>query len=218
MTQAHADQLAQQVQQRPLRVRILIFPEVEILDFAGPYEVFSVASRVARRGGLLEHPAFLVETVAARRELVTARHGLQVMPEVDFTDVAQVDLLIVPGGIVNKPLNDAATLAWLQRACSAAGVVASVCTGAFLLARIGLLSNQKVTTHWEDIPDLRAAYPDLEVVDSVPFVDLGTVLTSAGISAGIDMSLHLVGRTLGASAAQATARQMQYAWQGGEHA
>ncbi len=215
MTQAYADQLAQQVQQRSLRVRILIFPEVEILDFAGPFEVFSVASRVARRDGWLNHPAFIVDTVAATRELVTARHGLKVLPDVDFTAAGPVDLLIVPGGVVDQPLNDAATLAWLEHACGAAGVVASVCTGAFLLARIGLLGNQRVTTHWEDIPDLRAAYPDLEVVDSVPFVDLGGVLTSAGISAGIDMSLHLVGRALGASAAEATARQMQYAWQVG---
>ncbi len=213
MSNTDPEQLAQQVRHRSLRVRIMLFPQVEILDFAGPYEVFCVASRVALRDGLLPHPAFLVEAVAASRSTVRARHGLGIVPDVDFNDAAPADLLIVPGGVVDQPLNDAASLAWLQRACSEAGLVASVCTGAFLLARIGLLTSQKVTTHWEDIPALRAAYPDLDVVESVPFVDLGDLLTSAGISAGIDMSLHLVGRLLGQKAAEATARQMQYAWE-----
>ena len=213
MRNADPEQLAQQVRHRSLRVRIMLFPDVEILDFAGPYEVFSVASRVTQRDGLLSHPAFVVEAVAASRDPVRARHGLGMVPDVDFDDAAPADLLIVPGGVVDQPLNDAASLAWLQRACSEASLVASVCTGAFLLARIGLLINQRVTTHWEDIPRLRAAYPDLEVVESVSFVDLGNLLTSAGISAGIDMSLHLVGRMLGQKAAEATARQMQYAWE-----
>ncbi|SDS65035.1 DJ-1/PfpI family protein [Halopseudomonas xinjiangensis] len=213
MNNADPEQLAQQVRHRSLRVRIMLFPEVEILDFAGPYEVFSVASRVAQRDGLLPHPAFVVEAVSGSRSTVSARHGLGMVPDVDFDDAAAADVLIVPGGVVAQPLNDPASLGWLQRACSEAGIVASVCTGAFLLARIGLLTNQRVTTHWEDIPGLRSAYPELDVVESVPFVDLGNLLTSAGISAGIDMSLHLVGRILGPKAAKATARQMQYAWE-----
>lgn len=206
--------LAREVAQRPLRVQILLFPDVEILDFAGPYEVFSVASRVAQRGGLMAHPPFDVQTVAAAAPL-RARHGLTVIADHGFDDVPAADLLIIPGGVVDQPLNDEATLAWLRQATQRAALVASVCTGAFLLAKIGLLANRRVTTHWEDIPDLRSAYPDLQVLESVPFVDLGNLLTSAGISAGIDMSLHLVGRILGPDTAVATARQMQYHWQVG---
>lgn len=207
--------LSREVEQRTLGVRIMLFPEVEILDFAGPYEVFSVASRVARRDGLLRHAPFEVQTIATSTAPVRARHGLTVIPELGFDDASSADLLIIPGGVVDQPLHDDATLAWLRQATERAALVASVCTGAFLLAKIGLLKHRRVTTHWEDIPDLRAAHPDLEVLESVPFVDLGNLLTSAGISAGIDMSLHLVGRILGPEVAAATARQMQYRWQVG---
>jgi transcriptional regulator GlxA family with amidase domain len=198
------------VRSRTLDVAILLFPDVEVLDFAGPYEVFSVASRIHRGTA---HPPFRVSTVAARRMPVAARHGLPVIANFGFAEQKRTDLLIVPGGIVDQPLGDPATLAWLEAASKAAALTASVCTGAFLLAKIGLLGGRRATTHWEDIPELRAAHPDLDVVENVPYIDEGAVVTSAGISAGIDMSLHLVGRILGLAAAQATARQMQYDWE-----
>ncbi|UTW07028.1 DJ-1/PfpI family protein [Pseudomonas benzenivorans] len=204
--------LAARVRQRPLAVAILLFPEVEVLDFAGPFEVFSVASRVALRGALPTHPAFTVQTVAATPALVAARHGLQVLPAASFADAAPCDVLIVPGGVVTQPLGDDATLAWVAETAGRASLTASVCTGAFILARAGLLGGGPVTTHWEDVADLRAGYPRLEVVEGVPFVERGSIFTSAGISAGIGMSLHLVGRILGAELARATARQMQYDW------
>ncbi|MEX6504081.1 DJ-1/PfpI family protein [Pseudomonas zhanjiangensis] len=204
--------LAARVHQRTLEVGILLFPEVEILDFAGPYEVFSVAARVARRDRLLAHDAFRLRSIAAERTLIRARHGLRLMADADFADEPACDLLIVPGGVVDQPLSDPATLAWVRQAAAQAAVTASVCTGAFILAEAGLLAGQRVTTHWEDIADLRSRYPDLTVAESVPFVDLGATLTSAGISAGIAMSLHLVARILGPQAARATARQMQYDW------
>jgi transcriptional regulator GlxA family with amidase domain len=202
-------ELAARLQSRPLDVAILLFPEVEVLDFAGPFEVFSVASRIHRARA---HPPFRVSTVAAERMPVAARHGLPVIANFGFAERPPVDLLIVPGGIVDQPLGDPATLAWLAAAAKQAALTVSVCTGAFLLARLGLLAGRTVTTHWEDIPALRAAHPDLNVVEDVPYVDQGQIVTSAGISAGIDMSLHLVGRVLGLPAAQATARQMQYSW------
>lgn len=197
---------------RPIEVGILLFPDVEILDFAGPFEVFSVASRVARRNGALATVPFRVSTVAAQRETVVARHGLRVEPDHDFADAPAFDLLIVPGGVMTQPLADPATLDWVAAAARAATLTASVCTGAFVLARLGLLDGLEATTHWEDIPDLRAAFPDVRVVEDVPFVDEGQIVTSAGISAGIGMSLHLVGRVLGTELASATARQMQYDW------
>lgn len=212
MSEFQGEVLAAQIQQRTLEVGILLFPEVEILDFAGPYEVFSVAARVATRDQLLPHPAFRVRTIAAEPTLLTVRHGLRVMPDLGFADESPCDLLLVPGGVVTQPLRDPATLAWVRRTSARAAVTASVCTGAFILAEAGLIEGRRVTTHWEDIPDLREQYPDLDVIESVPYVDLGSILTSAGISAGIAMSLHLVARLLGADAARATARQMQYDW------
>lgn len=215
MSEFQAEVLAARVQQRTLEVNILLFPDVEILDFAGPYEVFSVAARVAKRDKLLAHPAFRVRTIAAEPALLTVRHGLQVLPDAGFADESPCDLLIVPGGVVTQPLRDPATLAWVRATSARAAVTASVCTGAFILAEAGLIEGRTATTHWEDIPDLREQYPDLEVVESVPYVDLGAIVTSAGISAGIGMSLHLVARLLGANAARATARQMQYEWTDG---
>jgi transcriptional regulator GlxA family with amidase domain len=109
-------------------------------------------------------------------------------------------------------LNDTSILAWIQSAARSAALTASVCTGAFLLAKSGLLEGRTVTTHWEDIADLRADFPELDIVESMPYVDQGNIVTSGGISAGIEMSLHLVERMLGTSAAVATARQMEYRW------
>jgi transcriptional regulator GlxA family with amidase domain len=195
--------------QRSLEVAILIFPEVEVLDFAGPFEVFSVAGRILKQDG---RAPFRVSTVAAEAAPVRARHGLAVTPSACFADHPATDILIVPGGIVTQPLNHAKTLDWIRVTARDAGLVASVCTGAFILAKLGMLEGHACTTHWEDIPDLRRDHPDLDVIENAPFVDEGAVVTSAGISAGIGMSLHLVGRILGADAAKRTARQMQYDW------
>ena len=205
----HEPDLTSLARSRTLDIAILLFPEVEVLDFAGPFEVFSVASRIARDW---PQAPFRVSTVAAQRQPVPARHGLPVLANFSFDERPPVDLLIVPGGIVDQPMGDPATLAWLASATRQAALTASVCTGAFLLAKLGLLDGRTVTTHWEDIPELRSAYPALTVVEDVPYVDEGRIVTSAGISAGITMSLHLVGRILGVAAAQATARQMQYDW------
>jgi transcriptional regulator GlxA family with amidase domain len=203
---AHLRALAQA---RTLDVAILIFPEVEVLDFAGPFEVFGVASRIDKAHA---HPPFRVRTIAAERT-VPARHGLVVTPHLCFPDHPPADILIVPGGIMDQPLADPATLDWVAGAAGQAALTASVCTGAFILAKLGMLDGRAATSHWEDIPDLRRDYPAIRVLEDVPFVDEGRIVTSAGISAGIGMSLHLVGRILGADAARRTARQMQYDWE-----
>lgn len=211
MTMHKPDAVSQPCVQETLRVGILLFPDVEVLDFAGPFEVFSVAARIAPklRG---TRPPFAVTTIAAAPGPVVARHGLRVMPDHDFADAPPIDILVVPGGVVAQPLGDPATLAWIEAAAARARLVASVCTGAFLLARVGLLDGRAATTHWEDIADLRAMFPAVRVVEDAPFVDQGRVVTSAGISAGIAMSLHIVGRIGGEALAISTARQMQYDW------
>lgn len=206
------DIVARRQRLKTLHVGILVFPDVEVLDFAGPFEVFSVASRIAVRRPQFLEPPFRVSIIGAAGTMVPARHGLGVQPHFGFVDAPDVDVLIVPGGVVTQPLQDSNTLEWVRSTARRAALTASVCTGAFILAKLGLIDGLSVTTHWEDIPHLRAEYPDLKVIESVPYVDHGRIVTSAGISAGIGMSLHLVGRILGEDMARATARQMEYDW------
>ena len=196
---------------RRLHVGILVFPDVEVLDFAGPFEVFSVASRIAEREIGIASP-FQVALVGAASGVIPARHGLGIVPHHSFADAPGLDLLVVAGGIVTQPLGDAATLDWVRAQHERAALTASVCTGAFVLAKAGLLGELAVTTHWDDIAELRRDYPALTVRENVPYVDNGRIVTSAGISAGIGMSLHLVARILGEPMALATARRMEYDW------
>ncbi len=197
-----------------LRVLILAFDGVEALDFAGPFEVFTTASRVAQRIAPGTPAVFDVASVAeaASGQPVQARAGLQLLASHALAGSPQADVLIVPGGVVDAPLASPATLDWIARQAAGARITASVCTGAFLLAASGVVTTDAVTTHWEDIADLRAQFPALDVRDGVRWVDNGRIVSSAGISAGIDMSLHLVERLAGRELAERTARQMDYAW------
>lgn len=194
----------------PLNVAILVFPDVEVLDFAGPFEVFSVATRLATRNGTAApFRPFLVAKAAGP---VRARHGLQVVAGAGFADMAAPQVLIVPGGVMDAPLGDRDTLDWIGQAHRTGLLTASVCTGALLLAKVGLLDGLSVTTHWADVDGLRALAPHSRVETGRPFVDQGRIVTSGGISAGIDMSLHLVGRLTTPALAVRTARQMEYRW------
>ncbi|MCA3086804.1 MAG: DJ-1/PfpI family protein, partial [Rhodocyclaceae bacterium] len=175
-------------------VGIFIFPIVEILDFAGPYEVFTTASRMALREAPDRAPPFNVFTIAATTAPVHARAEFAALPKYDFTDHPPIDVLIVPGGVVDAEVGNPDVIAWIKRIASHAQLVASVCTGAFMLAEAGLLSGCSATTHWEDAEDLARRYPEVNVINERRWVDQGSVVTSGGISAGIDMSLHLVER------------------------
>ena len=195
-----------------LRVQILAFDEVEALDFCGPFEVFTTASRVHGRQHADEPPMFDVESVAAE-EVVRARAGLRLLADHSLATAPPADVLVIPGGVVDAALASTDTLAWIAAQARKARITASVCTGAFLLAASGVLQgNARVTTHWEDIADLRAKFPALDVAEHERWVDNGSIVTSAGISAGIDMSLHLVERLAGRDLALRTARQMDFAW------
>lgn len=200
---------------RPRNVGIYIYDDVEVLDFAGPFEVFSVASRVAVRQAPDAPPPFTVFTVSRDGARVAARGRLGVAPAYGIDGHPDIDLLIIPGGVVDAELARPAVVDWIRARAADAEIVASVCTGAFLLAEAGLLDGLEATTHWEDADDLAARHPRLTVVrDAGGWIDEGRIVTSAGISAGIDMSLHLVGRLLGRAMAERTARQMEYRWGG----
>jgi transcriptional regulator GlxA family with amidase domain len=190
-------------------VGILLFRDVEVLDFAGPLEVFSAASRVALRLAPDASPPFDVFTVAVDAAPVHARAGLAVVPNHTFTDHPSIDVLVVPGGDVRAPLACPATLRWLEDRAAHAEVTASVCTGAFLLGACGLLDGRDVTTHHEDLDGLAEACPTAQVHAGRRWIDSGAVVTAAGVAAGLDMSLHLVERFAGAGLAAATARYVE---------
>ena len=196
-----------------MKLGILVFDDMELLDMAGPYEVFTTAARVhARRQAAGADPLFTVTTVARSREPVRARAGLQVTPDTAFGEHPAFDCTVVPGGVVDGELERPEALAWIAAQRKSTRVLASVCTGALLLAQAGVLDGLAATTHWEDLDALRSLRPAVRVQEGVRWVDEGAVVTSAGISAGIDMCLHLVRRLHSQELARLTARQMDYDW------
>ncbi len=191
----------------PRNVAILIFDDVEVLDFAGPFEVFSVAGR-----GQEPRP-FSVYTVAGQAGPVTARGGLSVNPRYTTGDCPPPRILVVPGGSGTRlAVEDEALVAWVARTARQAELALSVCTGSSLLGRAGLLDGLAATTHHSAFDFLRESAPGAHVITDRRFVDNGAVITSAGISAGIDMALYVVARLLGAQAAADAARYMEYDW------
>ncbi|MBI2497476.1 MAG: DJ-1/PfpI family protein [Opitutae bacterium] len=187
-------------------VAILVFPEVEVLDFAGPFEVFAVTNE-------LNPDTFPTFTVAETPGSIRARNGLKLVPDFTLENAPAPQILVVPGGAGTRPLlKKPAVLEWIRQRARQAEVIASVCTGSLVLAQAGLLNNLRATTHHENFAELAALAPNTDVVENARFTDNGQVLTSAGISAGIDLSLHIVGRLLGAETARRTARYMEYHW------
>jgi transcriptional regulator GlxA family with amidase domain len=192
------------------RVGILVFPEVEVLDFCGPFEVFSVTrlDEARRREDL---SPFDVLLVAEGGRAVTASGGLRVVPDHTLASCPPLDVLVVPGGwgtrreIGNRPLLD-----WIAARSREVATLASVCTGAMLLGHAGLLDGRRATTHWRSLDWMAESFPRATVVRDRHVVEDGTLITSAGISAGIDLSLRVVVRYCGEPVARATARHMEY--------
>lgn len=195
-------------------VGILIYDDVEVLDFAGPYEVFTTASRMALRAAPDAPPPFRVFTVAVSAAPVRARAGLVLAPEHTLASHPEIDVLVVPGGVVTRELDRAEVAAWIYATAGRSELTVSICTGSFLLARAGLLDGLEATTHWEDVDDMRTRFPKVTVFAraGLRWVDAGRFVTSAGISAGIDVSLHVVERLAGRVLAERTARQMDFDW------
>lgn len=193
---------------------IFIFHDVEVLDFAGPFEVFGVCG--LRNGG--EKP-FNVFTVA-QKELVVARNGLKITPHYLLDNCPHADIVLLPGGGGNRPdgspfgtrheMNNELLLKWIREKDRTAELMLSVCTGSLLLARAGLLEGLSATTHWKAVDTMRSVAPNTTVLPEERWVDNGRIILSAGISAGIDMSLYVISKLLGNEAANETAAYMQY--------
>lgn len=188
------------------KIGIFLFNDVEVLDFAGPFEVFSVT---AREDG---SKPFIVQTISETGQMIRARNGLKVYPDYSFQTMAKFDLLIIPGGLGarEREVHNKTVINWIKEQMGEVQWMASVCTGALLLAEAGLLDGLNATTHWASLTRLKEEYPQVNVVKKVKFVDEGRIITSGGISAGINMSFHLVKRLAGVKIAKETAKRMEY--------
>lgn len=184
---------------------IFVFDDVEVLDFAGPFEVFAAADELS--GAKLFH----VFTVAELRATIRARNGLKIVPDFTFENCPMPQVLVLPGGqgtrsLLNRPL----LMEWIRRQARHANITMSVCSGALLLAKAGLLDGLQVTTHHQCLDLVRELAPAAAIAPEQRFTDNGRVCTSAGVSAGIDLSLHVVSRLAGSEIADTTARYLEY--------
>ena len=189
-----------------MNIAIYIYSDAEVLDFSGPFEVLSTAKRIAKQD-------WNIFFVTENDELVKARGGMLVQPHFSIDNHPPIDILIVVGGVHTAEVTNTKVIDWIKEVNQHSTKTASICTGAFLLAQAGLLDGLNVTTHWEDIKDLRNDYPALNVIEKTRWIEDGKFITSAGISAGIDMSLYLLSTISTHALAEQTAQQMEYQWQ-----
>ncbi|MEZ2718316.1 DJ-1/PfpI family protein [Niallia circulans] len=189
---------------KELIVGIFIYNEVEVLDVAGPFEVFSLAGE--------ENKLFHVYTISEKGGTILARNGLRIEADFSFENHPVLDILIVPGGYGAEEIEiyNPVSIKWIKKQSRKVEFMTSVCTGAFLLAKAELLDNLKATTHWMDIDRLEQEFPKVQIVREVKFVDEGKILTSGGISAGINMSFHIVEKLYGEEVGRETAKRMEY--------
>jgi transcriptional regulator GlxA family with amidase domain len=195
---ASADEMSMHMGGKSLKVAVVLFDGVEEIDYAGPIEVFGASGSTILTVGLTKAP-------------VTSVYGLRVTPEYDTADLPEVDVLLVPGGGIVEAWKNPQLLAWIKERSARVKVTMSVCSGAFILGKAGLLDGQPATTTSSMRGELARHFPKAQVQQR-RFVDAGKLITTAGLSAGIDGSLYLVQRELGAERAKAAASYMEYDW------
>jgi transcriptional regulator GlxA family with amidase domain len=198
-------------------VAVLLFDDVEVLDFAGPFEVFSVTGK--RDGS----DPFTVYTVA-EKPIIQARNNLTITPTYNLQNCPRPDILVLPGGGGKRPdgtlfgtrkeKTNQVVLEWLQRQSKNTEIILSVCTGALLLAKAGLMDGLRATTHHRALDELRSDAPTATIVSNERIIDNETIIFSGGISAGIDAAFHVVEKLLGTDVAKETASYMEYNWGG----
>jgi len=190
------------------KVGILVFDDAEVLDFAGPFEVFSSARD--QEGNAL----FDVTILAQHDAIIKARNDFLVKPNDTIEDHPALDVLLVPGGKgTRKEMHNERLKVWINRQAEQVELLLSVCTGSLVLGVCGLLDNLSATTHHGAFDELAEAAPNTKVIRDQKYVDNGSVITSAGISAGIEMSLHVVAKLHGKDIAVKTAKYMEYDWE-----
>jgi transcriptional regulator GlxA family with amidase domain len=190
------------------KIGIVAFNQAEVLDVMGPFEVFSVAGR-------LSTPAKFQVSLIADNETkgVNLRHNLNIQTNYSIFENPEVDLIVVAGGLTQDAEKNRDLLSWLKLSHESGKVIASICTGAFILAEAGILTSGDVTTHWEDQEELSRRFPNLQVISDKRWIRNSHAFTSGGISAGIDLSLHLVEILSSRDHAIKTAKQMEYRWE-----
>lgn len=194
-----------------MRIGLLLFDQVDLLDFGGPYEVFLTANRLLARAG--DERRFDVVTLTVDGNPVTAYGGVGLVPDTVLDRSGALDVLVVPGAIaIDEVVADRSLVETIRDAMNRVEIMTSVCTGAFLLGEAGLLEGRGWTTHFEDVDILASSIGRQGATRDVQWVDTGAVVTAGGLSAGIGMALHLVDRLIDRSFAIATAHQIGYAW------
>ena len=194
----------------PLIVGILIFDDVEILDVAGPFEVFAV-TRLNDEQRLQQSSPFKVYLISETNKQITAIGGLRLTPDVTISECPELDLLVVPGGWgTRKESKNKILVNWISNQFTNDRLIASVCTGSSLLGKAGLLDGRDATTHWRAFDFLQESAPKARILKNVRFTLTEPIFTSAGVSAGIDLALRIVSHVFGTEVGQATARQMEY--------
>lgn len=205
MQASNSQQSAQLQQKAPRNLAILIFDGVQIIDYTGPFETFG---HVYSESG----QPFNIYTVSEKSAAITTSMGMSVNPKYSFENAPEPDVLVVPGGGVKGQIENPNVIRWIQEKAKRAEIVMSVCNGAYILAKAGLLDGLEATTTAGLIPGLRQAAPKTKVVDDKRFVDNGKIITTAGLSSGIDGSLHVIERLFGRGTAQMAALGMEYNW------
>jgi transcriptional regulator GlxA family with amidase domain len=186
-----------------LTVGIFLFDEVEVLDFAGPFEVFSSAKDE-------DNHVFNVITIAESKGTIQSYRNLKIQVDYNIHEHPKLDVLIIPGGYGIEQINLDFVKPWLHRQIHEGTVLVSICTGAFILAKSDLLNGLRATTHFEDVAILEQDFPEIKVIKNTRFVDNGQILCSAGISAGIDLSLYLVEKLKGKTIAEKCRKRMEW--------
>ena len=190
-------------------VAIVLWNGAEILDWAGPAEVFAAAGNIAEHAGAR---AFNVYTVSKTKDPIVTQGFVDVQPDYSITDAPKPDVVVFPGGAPNAVIGDQAFFDWAKTSVSNAEIAVSVCTGAFILAKAGFLDGKQATTWYGALDRFEKEFPNVQVRRGNRFVDNGKIVTTAGVSAGIDGSLHVVARLLGSHVATETAKYMEYRW------
>ncbi|RXJ60751.1 DJ-1/PfpI family protein [Candidatus Marinarcus aquaticus] len=192
------------------QVGILIFENIEVLDFCGPFEVLSVV-RLDEKKRMQTNSPFDVKLIALTKEVVITKGGMKVIPDFDIHDCPPLDILIVPGGMGTRTLMyNEEILNFVRAKAKEVELLTSVCTGSLILANAQLLDGVEATTHWKSLNRMKEEFPHVMVCMDKHFVEDGNVISSAGISAGIDMALYILKRYFGEEVARSTAQHMEY--------